>query len=245
MATYTAELTGAGAGPEFSIKKGDSFTYDISGTFDLYWTLQYSTGGGWVNVSTSGAVAGATVKAEQDSRYRFVAHTPGETPGTMTILVTELVGADKTLLITNAAGQAKAGATAGWVVAAGDDIALVTCPASQSAATLVVPVNGLKVGQKITGFYATGQIESAGGEVTMDVALRKHTAAAADVADAAVASITQLSATADTIVSATNSRATDFNETVGVNETFYFLVTATTAGSTDIALQSITLEIEE
>lgn len=245
MASYTAELTGAGAGPEFSIKKGDSFSYDISGTFDLYWTLQVSRGGGWQTLATSGATAGATVKAETDARYRFVAHTPGETPGTMTILVTELVEADKTLLVTNAAGQAKAGATAGWVVAPAANTALVTCPASQSASTLVVPVNGLKVGQKITGFYATGQIESAGGTVTLDVALRKHTAAAADVADAAVASITQISVTADTIVSSSNSRAADFNETVGVDETFYFLVTATTAGSTDIALQSITLEIEE
>ena len=245
MASYSAEFTGAGTGAEFSIRKGDSFTYDISGTFDLYWTLQVSTGGGWQNVATSGATASATVKAENDSRYRVVAHTPGETPGTMTVLITELVAANKTLLVTNAAGQAKVGATAGWVVAAAANIALVTCPASQTASTLVVPVNGLKVGQKITGFYATGQIESAGGAVTVDVALRKHTAAAADVADAAVASITQLAAAADTIISASNARKADFNEAVGVDETFYFLVTATTAGSTDIALQSITLEIEE
>jgi hypothetical protein len=108
----------------------------------------------------------------------------------------------------------------------------------------VVPVSGLRVGQKITGFYATGQIESGGNAVTLDVALRKHTAAAADVSDAAVASITQLSVTADAIISSSNTRVADFNETVGVDETFYFLVTATTLGSTDIALQSITLEIE-
>lgn len=245
MASYTAEFTGAGTGAEFSIKKGNSFTYDISGTFDLYWTLQISTGGSWQNVATSGATASATIKAETDARYRVVAHTPGETPGTMTALITELVESSKTLLVTSAAGQAKVGATAGWVVAAAADIALVTCPASQTASTLVVPVNGLKVGQKISGFYVTGQVESAGGAVTLDVALRKHTAAAADVSDAAVASITQLSVTADTIISSTNSRVADFNEAVGADETFYFLVTATTAGSTDIALQSITLEIEE
>jgi hypothetical protein len=244
MARYTADFTEAGNLQEFSIKKGDSFSYAVSGTFELYWTLQVSTGGGWTNVATSNAAATGTVKAEFDSRYRFVVHTPGVTPGTMTILVTELVESNKTLLITNAAGQGKAGTTAGWVVAAGSNIALVTCPASQSASTLVVPVNGLKVGQKITGFYATGQIESAGNIATLDVALRKHTAAAADVSDALVAGATQLSVTADTIVSASNTRRTDFNETVGGDETFYFLVTATTAAATDVALQSVTLEIE-
>ena len=109
---------------------------------------------------------------------------------------------------------------------------------------MVIPITGLVVGETITGLYATGQVESAGGAVTLDVELRKHTAAAADVADASVASITQLAAAADTIISATNSRAADLSEVVGVNETFYVLVTATTAGSTDIALQSITLEIK-
>jgi hypothetical protein len=51
-------------------------------------------------------------------------------------------------------------------------------------------------------------------------------------------------AAADTIISATNSRKSDITEVVGADETFYVLVTATTAGSTDIALQSITLEIK-
>jgi hypothetical protein len=119
MATYTSELTDAGLGPEFSIRKGDSFSYATSGTFELLWTLQASTGGGWVNVASGDGEVSATVKAETDARYRFVVHTPGETPGTLTITVTELVPADRVLLITNAAGQAKAGAEAGWVVAAG------------------------------------------------------------------------------------------------------------------------------
>ena len=245
MATRSQDFTGAGTGNQISVKAGDSFTYATSGTFDMSWTLQYSNGGGWKNLVTgTTVVAATTVKAEVDTSYRMVAHTPGETPGTLTVVLIELVGADKKLLVTNAAGQGKAGATAGWVVAVGDDKALVTCPASKTASTLVIPITGLVVGETITGLYATGQVESAGGAVTLDVELRKHTAAAADVADASVASITQLAAAADTIISATNSRVADLSEVVGVNETFYVLVTATTAGSTDIALQSITLEIK-
>lgn len=148
-------------------------------------------------------------------------------------------------IIINAAGQAKAGATAGFVVAAGADTALVTCPASQTGSTLIVPVPALKVGSTITGFHLVGQIESAGGAVTVDAALRKHTAAAADVADASVGAITQVAVTADTILSATNSRKASLAEVVAADETFYVLITATTAASTDIALQGVAVEFDE
>lgn len=147
--------------------------------------------------------------------------------------------------ITNAAGQAKAGTTAGWVVAAGNNTALVTCPASQTGSTLVVPVTGLKVGSIITAFHLIGQIESAGNAVTVDADLRKHTAAAGDVADASVGAITQLSVTADTIMSASNTEKAALSETVGADETFYVLITATTLGSTDIALQGVAVTVTD
>lgn len=242
---YAKSFTAIGVGPDFSIRRGDSFTYAISGTFDQTWALQKATGGAWETVTSgTGEVSDTIVTASEDARYRIASLAAGETAGTMVTTITENVKAGAMRLVTNAAGQAKAGATAGWVVAAGANVALVTCPASQTAATLVVPINGLKVGQKITGFHLVGQIESAGGTVTVDAALRKHTAAAADVADAAVASITQLSVTADAVMSASNTRKNDLDEVVAADETFYVLVTATTAGSTDIALQSVVLEVE-
>ena len=141
--------------------------------------------------------------------------------------------------------RAKVGATAGWVVAAGDNLALMaTLPASQTGSTLVVPVTGLKVGDVITAFSVVGQIEAtSGGTVTVDADLRKLTAAAADVADASLGSITQVSVTADAIISASKTLATP--ETVGADETFYVLVTATTGASTDIALQGVTLTVKE
>lgn len=144
-----------------------------------------------------------------------------------------------------ATGLAKVGGTSGWVAAPADNISLVTCPASQTGSTLVVPVVGLKVGWTITGFHLVGQIESAGGTVTVDADLRKHTAAAADVVDASVGAITQLSVTADTIMSASNTRKASLTEVVGADETFYVLITATTAGSTDIALQGVAVEVTE
>jgi len=245
MSIYTKEYTDAGVGPEFSIAKGNSFTYDISGTFDLHWVLQQtSASGGWKTLFTSGTTASGTLKAEVDTRYRIVAHTPGDPAGTMVVTITELVDADRVLRILPAA-RGKVGTTAGWAPAAANNLSLATLPASQTASTLVIPVEGLRVGDKITGFYATGQVESAGNAVTFNLALRRMTAAAADVTDASVAAITQLSVTEDTILSSTNTRADDLNEVVGVDESFYFLVTGTTLGSTDIALQSVTLEIKE
>lgn len=137
--------------------------------------------------------------------------------------------------------HAKIGATAGWAVNAADDIGyLATCPASQTASTLVVPISGLLVGDKITAFSVVGQIESAGNTVTLDAELRKHTAAAADPSDASVGSITQISETADAIVSASK---TGLSDTVGADETFYVLLTATTGASTDIALMGVTITV--
>lgn len=137
--------------------------------------------------------------------------------------------------------HAKIGATSGWAVNAADNIGyLATCPASQTASTLVVPVSGLLVGDKITAFSVVGQIESGGNTVTLDADLRKHTAAAADPSDASVGSITQISVTADTIIS---SSKTGLSDTVGADETFYVLLTATTGASTDIALMGITITV--
>lgn len=140
--------------------------------------------------------------------------------------------------------RAKAGTTAGWTLAAADNLGLMaTMAASQTAGTLVVPITGLKVGDTITAFSVVGQIESAGGAVTLDADLRILTAAAADVTDASIGSITQVSVTADAIVSASKTLVTP--EVVAADETFYVLLTGTTAVLTDIALQGVTITVTE
>lgn len=154
--------------------------------------------------------------------------------------VTMLLSMVRTSVQTIVNGLSKVGATAGWVVGGGaaDVGLLATCPASQTASTLVVPLSGvLNIGDTITGIHLMGQIESAGGTVKVDVNLRKLTAAAADVVDASVATMTQVSVTADTVLSSSNTAISSLTEVVAEGETFYLLVTATTAASTDIALQ--------
>jgi len=138
---------------------------------------------------------------------------------------------------------AKIGTTAGWTIQTNDDLGLVaTCQASRAAATLVIPVPGLTVCDKITAFSVVGQIESGGNTVTLDADLRKHTAASGDVTDASVGAITQISVTGNAIIS---SSKTSLTEVVAADETFYVLLTATTAVLTDIALQGITITVSE
>lgn len=138
---------------------------------------------------------------------------------------------------------AKVGTTAGWVVNAGDDIGLAaTCPASQTAATLVIPVPGLKVGDKITAFSIVGQIESVGNAVTIDAALHKHTAVAADVSDTIVGSIATVNETSQATVGA---EKTGLSTTILQSETYFVLITATTTALTDIALQGVTVTVTE
>jgi hypothetical protein len=143
------------------------------------------------------------------------------------------------------ASTGKVGGTAGFVTRAASNIDLVTLPASQSASKFVIPVTGLKVGDVITGFSLAGQIESAGGAVTLDAELRKMTAAAADVADASVGSMTQIAVTADTAITDANSTKTGLSEIVGEDESFYLLITGTTAASTDVCLQSAKIILTE
>lgn len=141
--------------------------------------------------------------------------------------------------------DAKVGATAGWTVGGGTvDVGhLATLPASQTGSTLVVPITGLKVGDTITAFQVNAQIESAGGAVTLDAALYKRTAAAADYANANIGAITQVSVTADTKVTSSKTLATP--EVVAADEAFYVLLTGTTAAATDIDLGAILVTVTE
>ncbi len=141
--------------------------------------------------------------------------------------------------------HAKVGATSGWLIDGADDLGLLaTLPAAETGtSTLIVPLNGLKVGQTITAFSLIGQIESAGETVIIDADLRKHTAAAGDVADASVATMTQISKTADYLINDTKSGLT---EVIQIGETFFILITGTTgASASDIAMQGVTVTVTE
>ncbi|HUS39468.1 MAG TPA: hypothetical protein VMX74_08460 [Pirellulales bacterium] len=135
------------------------------------------------------------------------------------------------------------GTTKGWVTSGTTNIYHYTLPASISTtATLVIPVTGLHVGDTITAWKLVGQIESSGNVVEMDGDLRKITTVAAANTDASVGAITPIHVVADTAVA---SAKTGLTEVVAANETFYVLVSATTAASTDIDLQGVTVTITE
>lgn len=132
--------------------------------------------------------------------------------------------------------RAKVGTTAGWVLGAANNLPYVaTMAASQTAGTLVVPLDWLKIGDTITGYTINAQVESGGLAVTIDCALRAVTNVAAEPTDAAIGTgMTQVSVIADTAVSQTK---TGHTEVVAVGKSYYLLITATTLASTDIILQ--------
>ncbi|MDD5010490.1 MAG: hypothetical protein PHQ00_00030 [Phycisphaerae bacterium] len=142
-------------------------------------------------------------------------------------------------------GYCKVGSTGGWVVPAAADAAhLATLPQSQTASTLVIPINiPLKVGYTITAWTINGQIDSGGNTATLDAKLYKHTEATAGFANAAIGSgMAQLSKTADYKVVEGES---GLSEVVAADESYYLLVTGTTAATTDIEIAGITVTVSE
>lgn len=138
--------------------------------------------------------------------------------------------------------RAKVGGTAGWTVGAANDLPYIgTVAASQTGATLVIPIDGLHIGDTITGFRIVAQVESAGATATIDAILRATTNVAAEPTDAAIGTgITQVSVTADTAVS---SAKTGLTEVVTSGKTYYLLVTVTTAALTDVILQACEITV--
>lgn len=137
----------------------------------------------------------------------------------------------------------KVGATAGFVVNAADDVAVCgRCPASQTNATLIVPIEGLVAGDRIQGGFLSGQIESAGNTATIRWQLRKQIAAAADPTDSQVTNMAAaLSVTADTALSASNAALPEIDEEVLAGSTYYAVVTVTTAAATDVQVLALAI----
>ena len=272
MTTYSSTFSAVGVSSSLVVPKGKTLQYSLAATWGTgSVVLEKKVGAAWKQVSQI-HTADRTLSSPDDlgeGTYRLhclsyqntityvlgdvvdtikeYQNEAGETVFKITdegIETLKISGAEKSSTLVVSAANAKAGATAGWVVGAGDDKSLTTLPASKTSSTLVVPISGLQVGDIITGFYGVGQIESAGNTASISIDLRKHTAAAADVSDASVDAMdAPLSVTADTIISSANSASPTLTETVGADESFYFLVTATTAASTDIALQALVLNI--
>lgn len=138
----------------------------------------------------------------------------------------------------------KVGATAGWVITAGTNIALATLPASQTGSTLIIPILGLEVGDIIVSLEVHGQVDSGGNAVTVAADLRKAKSdAAAGHTDSSVeASSTMVNAvTADTLIDALIT--VDPQQVVADDEVYYLLLTGTTLGTTDVEISNIVANI--
>jgi len=168
--------------------------------------------------------------------YQSKVHTDG--PDKIVVEPGGKVQRSRTRLINVSVGHV--GGAAGFVVANNNGVATVA--ASQTAAKFVVPLFGLNVGDKITGFRVSAQVESAGGTVTIDADLRKTANAAADPVASSIGAITQVSVTADTAVKA---EKTGLSEVVASDGHYYVLLTATTAASTDIQFIGVEVDVDE
>ena len=116
-----------------------------------------------------------------------------------------------------------------------------TLPASEATtATLVIPISGLHVGDTITAWKLVGQIESAGAIVELDGDLRKLTVVSTAITDASVGAIVPIHVVADTAIA---TAKTGLTEVIAADETFYVLLSGTTAGSTDIDILGVTLTV--
>ena len=223
------------------------------------------------NITDSGEVLGKTQYFGTDGATMLVgasieataasAATAGAVPGKLEFKTANSAGALTTGLTLEGAnatfarsgrvmsipicGNAKVGATAGWIVTAGTDINHATLPASKTAATLVVGIDGLFVGDTVTAVAAGGQIEGTSGEVTLVMSVRKLTNAAADNTDAEIGTDSVV-VSADAIISSSNLGVTlETAEVLAAGESLYVLFSGTTAASTDIDLTHLLVTVTQ
>lgn len=237
-------LTGQGGatinGAAISLNPSSNFAVNIA-TGSSTGTVSVGTGASIQAIDIGTGAAAKTV-------------TVGSTDGTSTttiqagsggiVLTGNVSRASQTYVQTIA--YAKLGASgAGWVLGAADSVCLATLPATQTAENIVIPITiPLKVGWTITAFGLNGQIDSAGNTATLDADLRKHTEATAGYADASIGAITQISKTADYKIISTDGKSS-LAEVVALDESFYILVTGTTAATTDIEIASVWVTVSE
>lgn len=268
-------FTATGVGGAIGVRRGDSFAYSVSGTFVGTVMLEQSDDG--VNYRTlSTFTAGATgtfnvspgpIEFLPLFRFRCDAYTSGTIVTSVTKntkVLQQFINEDGFVplqvnddgcptLVRLAQSRflntgAKVGTTAGVVVnPANNKAILATAPQSQTASTMVLPINNLKVGDTLTGFSLQGNVLSAGGTVTVDAALRTLTPAAAGATDAAVTSgaITQVSVVANTLLSAVNAAVSGLAQTIVAGVSYYLLITLTTGASCSFELEGVVVNFNE
>lgn len=144
--------------------------------------------------------------------------------------------------------SAKAGATAGWVVNAGNNLGtLATLPKAITAGTLVVRLSGYSIGDRIIGCYVVGSAQATTAQhTTLLVDLRSLTTAAAGSTDASLTDLAiEVDVVVDTVLGSSNTQVDAVDHVVADGESFYALLTATTANDNacTMTIQSVVLQV--
>ena len=163
--------------------------------------------------------------------------------GTMTVEAGAVITRPGRQLVVPVCGNAKAGATAGWVITAGTNISHSTLPASATNSTLVIPITGLEIGDTLTAVSVQGQVESGGNNVTLVMSVRKILTAAADNVDSQLGTGNVGTLVADTVISSANLAVTGLTEVMAEGENVYVLLTGTTAAATDIDITGLLITV--
>lgn len=251
MSVVSNSFSAIGTGTALNFKHGQTFSYSVTGTFvgtaiieRSLDALTYET-----VLTTTTTISGKILVETKNKgtayyRFRCTARSSGTIVCEMRDENPLIEPGYKSVLVM---GGARVGATSGWTIPTSSDVYRVaTCPASKTAATIILGVGGsIPVGSSIKGFYLLGQVESAGNTVTISASLRKTTAASADIVDALVGSLSSQNYTAQTKISRENTFVGGLNEIISDDKFFYVLLTATTAASTDIDLQGVGIVYEE
>lgn len=239
-------FTAVGNGTLFVPTPGINFTYAVTGTFVGKWQLLVAHDGVNFDVVDSGSGVKSGVHTPPMGakvgtptyKFRCNAYTSG------TIVCNATTQPDPSNSRNLVSTRGKVGTTAGFVVAAANNISDITCPASQTAATLVIPLDGFKLGDKITGFHLMGAMASTGAG-TLDCALHSQTVAAAGtLTDANVQSMTQLViGGSGTITNVNTGTILSTDQVVQDGVSYYLLVTATTDANTSLIITGGVLTI--
>jgi len=138
---------------------------------------------------------------------------------------------------------AKLGATAGWTAPeTGVDSSVVQCPASQTAATLVLPINGLAVGDTITGLCMKGGTAGAAAK-TLAWSLYKVTGASGTITPALIQALTSDATGTAHAVSTETLLTTPYK--IATNEQYYVLFTTTTAAGVTFDLTGVEVYVKK
>lgn len=96
MSAATKSFTATGAGPEFLSKRGETFSYALSGTFVATIVLETFIAGGWTpvvsaTIADSGTITPEPGKASRRYRYRCSAFTSGTAVTTISELTSQVL----------------------------------------------------------------------------------------------------------------------------------------------------------